>query len=721
MVHQLRALRPPFLAALPAVLAVAVSAAADDAAAKRPYTLEDFYRVIGVADPALSPDARTVVYAVTTSDVKAGKRTQSLWRVDSDGRNARRITFADANDSHPFFSPDGRTLAFVSTRAGDPQVYFLPTAGGEAEKKTDVPGGVSDPVFSADGTKLVLAATVDPGCGADAACNRSSLEAREESKLKAWVEDSLLYRQWDSWREGKRTHVYLLDLATGKAVDATPGDFDSPVHSVGGPRGFDLSPDGKELAFTSNRTQDPAANTNADVWAVRLDGGPEALAAPRNLTAANGGWDGTPRYSPDGKWLALRRQVTPRFEADRFRIVLLDRAKGKERDLTESFDNTIGDFAWSADSRRIFFTAEVKGRTPLHELDVATGTIRVLSAVGLLDAFALAKDSSFAVVARRRIHQPTEIWRIDIAPKANPEGTRLTTHNAALEAEVDIRPAEEMFIPGAGGTPVQTWIVKPHGFDPSKKYPLILNIHGGPQQQWADSFRGDWQVYPGAGYLVAFPNPHGSTGFGQAYTSAISGDWDGKVMEDVAKVTDALEKLPYVDKGRVGAMGWSWGGYAMMWLAGRTTRYKALASMMGVYDLRSMYSATEELWFPEWDLKGTPWENPEAYRKQSPSEFVKGFKTPTLVLTGQKDFRVPYAQSLMFFTDLQKMKVPSRLVVWEKAGHWPSWQEMALYYAAHLDWFARYLGGAPSPWDPKAMAAGTVWDAAPGAAPAAKK
>ncbi len=496
-------------------------------------------------------------------------------------------------------------------------------------------------------------------------------------------------------------------------TDATPGDFDAPVFFVGGPRNFALSPDGKELAFASNHDPNPASSTNADVYTVRLDAGAGTLETPKNLTPQNRGWDGTPRYSPDGKWLAFRRQVTPRYEADRFRIVLIDRATGSERSLTDAFDDTIDDFAWSADSKKIFFTADVKGRTPLHELEIATGTIRVLTDVGFLDAFAVAKDGSFAVVARRRIGQPTELWRIEAAPKANPQGTRLTTHNAALEAEVDVRPAEERFFPGADGKPVQTWIVKPHGFDASKKYPLILNIHGGPQQQWADAFRGDWQVYPGAGYVEAFPNPHGSTGFGQAYTSAISGDWDGQVVEDISKVTDALEKLPYVDKERIGVMGWSWGGYAVMWLVGHTARYKAAASMMGVYDLRSMYSATEELWFPEWDLKGTPWQNPEGYRKQSPSSYVTNFRTPTLVLTGQHDFRVPYPQSLMFFTDLQKMNVPSRLVVWEKAGHWPSWHEMALYYAAHLDWFHRWLGGGASPWDPKAMAAGKIWDTAP--------
>ena len=281
----------------------------------------------------------------------------------------------------------------------------------------------------------------------------------------------------------------------------------------------------------------------------------------------------------------------------------------------------------------------MKGRTPLHEIVLATGALRAVSSVGAIDAWALAPDASFAVAARRRIGSPHELWRLDVG--AGGEGTRLTTHNAAFEKEVDVRPAEEITVPGAGGKPVHVWIVKPHGFDPAKKYPLILNVHGGPQQQWADAYRGDWQVYPGAGYVVAFPNPHGSTGFGQAYTSAISGDWNGKVMTDIEKVADALEKLPYVDKDRMGAMGWSWGGYAMMWLEGHTTRFKALASMMGVYDLRAMYSSTEEVWFPQWDLKGAPWENPALYKAHSPSEYVTAFKTPCLVITGEKDYRVP--------------------------------------------------------------------------------
>jgi dipeptidyl aminopeptidase/acylaminoacyl peptidase len=688
--------------------ALLLSSLAPAADSGRAFTLEDLYRVKSVGEPAVSPDGKTIVYAVTTNDWAAKKKTVALWRTDADGKNARPLTAGEARDEHPFFSPDGKTLAFVSTRTGEPQVFFLPLAGGEAEQKTRFHSGVESPRFSKDGRFLVFAADVTPDCGADAACNKKASDARDANKIKAHLADSLLYRHWTDWKDGKRTHVFLLDLAeadAGKAIrDLTPGDFDSPVFSVSGGRDFDLSPDGKELAFSSNRDADAAFSTNADVWTVPVSGDPAALSAPKNLTAANKGFDGSPRYSPDGRFLAFKRQLTPRYEADRFRIVLRDRATGAERDLTATFDDNVRDFEFSKDGGRLFFTAEVKGRTPLYEIVLATGARRAVSSVGATDAWALAPDASFAVAARRRIGSPLELWRLPVA--SGGEGTRLTTHNLAFEKEVDVRPAEEMFVPGAGGEPVHVWIVKPHGFDPAKKYPLILNVHGGPQQQWADAYRGDWQVYPGAGYVVAFPNPHGSTGFGQAYTSAISGDWNGKVMTDIGKVTDALEKLPYVDKDRMGAMGWSWGGYAMMWLEGHTTRFKALASMMGVYDLRAMYSSTEEVWFPQWDLKGAPWENPALYRAQSPSEYVTAFRTPCLVITGEKDYRVPYTQSLEFFTDLQARGVPSRLVVFEKAGHWPSAFEMALYYAAHLDWFHRFLGGPPSPWKPEDLVTG---------------
>jgi dipeptidyl aminopeptidase/acylaminoacyl peptidase len=533
----------------------------------------------------------------------------------------------------------------------------------------------------------------------------------EKGKMKAIVADALLFRHWDAWEDGKRTHVLVQDLGDAKAPlrDLTPGDFDSPAFVVGGGADFDVSPDGRELVFTSKRDPQPATSTNCDLWVVPIDGSPEALAAPVNITAANRAFDGTPRYSPDGRSIAYTMQSVPGYESDRVVLALYDRAAGTSRVLTGDLDAWVRSFRFAPDGKRVYFTADVKGRTPLHALDLATGRIVLLSDVGFVDAFEIARDGTWAVIARRQMHLPTELYRLALAGSTTEGGRPLTSHNQALLDEVDFRPMEEVFVDSPSGKRIQVLLVKPHGFEAWRKYPAIVNVHGGPQMQWADSFRGDAQVYPGAGYVVAFPNPHGSTGWGQELTAEISGDWDGKVMQDVKAVSDWLAAQPWVDSERMGAMGWSWGGYAMMWLEGHTDRFKAIASMMGVYDLRSMYSSTEELWFPEWDLKGTPWQNPEGYREQSPSSYVPRFKTPALVVTGQKDFRVPYTQSLSFFTDLQKMGVPSRLVVFESSGHWPGWYDMVLYYAAHLDWFHRYLGGEPSPWDPKALARNAVF------------
>jgi dipeptidyl aminopeptidase/acylaminoacyl peptidase len=701
--------------ALAAALAAAASLSAR-AADKRAFTIADLYRVEGVSEPAVAPDGRSVAYVVTTTDLPKVERHSRIWRVDADGGSARALTVTDARDSSPAFSPDGSVLAFLSTRAGTPQVYFLPTAGGEAEKKTDFPGGVGAFLFAPDGKRLVFTAEVWPECGADAACSRKKDETVEKGRMKVHVADHLLFRHWDAWEDGKRTHLLVQDLADPKAPprDLTPGDFDSPAFSVGGGTDFDVSPDGKEVVFTSNRDRQPATSTNSDLWVVPIDGTPEALTKPTDITAANRAWDGAPRYSPDGRSIGYLRQSVPGYESDRFRLALYDRASGTSRILTESFDNWVRLFRFTKDGDRILFTADVKGRTPLHALDLATGAISVVSDVGFIDALEVSPDGGWALVARRQIHLPTELYRVAVAGGDAGSEKPLTRQNQALLDEVDFRPMEEVFVDSPTGSRIQVLLVKPHGFDPARKYPAIVNVHGGPQMQWADAFRGDAQAYPGAGYVVAFPNPHGSTGFGQAFTASISRDWDGKVMKDVMAVTDWLAAQPWVDRDRMGAMGWSWGGYAMMWLAGHTDRFKALASMMGVYDLRMMYSTTEELWFPEWDLGGTPWQNPELYRRQSPSSYVTRFKTPTLVVTGEKDFRVPYTQSLAFFTDLQKMGVPSRLVVFSDSGHWPGWYDMVLYYAAHLDWFHRHLGGEASPWDPLALAQNAVFGAESG-------
>ncbi len=678
------------------LLAAALPGSAGPARAeeRRAFTIADFYRLKEVESPRVSPDGRTIAYVVRTRDLAKGKRTARIWLMDADGTNRRPLTNGEKQDSDPRWSPDGRTVAFVSDRSGSPQLWLIPRDGGEATKLTDVSTGVSEPMWSPAGGLIAFASDVYPECGAADSCNQAIATRRDKGPLKAHLADRLLYRHWTEWKDGKRTHILVVDVATKQVRDLTPGDFDAPVFRAGGGGDFVFSPDGRELCYASNHDADAARSTNADLWVVPVAGG-EA----RNLTAANRAWDGTPRYSPDGRWIAFRTQTVPGYESDRVRLALVERASGAVRVLTESFDYWVNDLQWSSDSKRVVFSADWQGRVPLFAVDLQGRVAeKPLAELGTVDAFDLARGADWAAVARRGIGSPSEIFLV----KLGGEAKRLSFENEPIEKEVDIRQPESIIVPGADGHPVQCWIVKPHGFDPAKKYPLVLNVHGGPQTQWSDSFRGDWQVYPGAGYIEAFPNPHGSTGFGQAYTAAISRDYSGKVMRDLDAVADALAELPYVDADRMGAMGWSWGGYAMMWLEGHSNRFRCLASMMGLFDLGAFYGATEELWYPAWDLGGAPWESP-LYRRDSPSEYVKEFKTPCLVITGEKDFRIPYTQSLQFFTALQNMGVPSRLIVYEKAGHWPSWYEMALYYNAHLEWFHTYLGGDPAPWRSEEM------------------
>ncbi len=665
-------------------------------AEKRALVLDDLYRLKSLGDLVLSPDGKMVAFTVTTSDFPKAKQKQAIWLMNAEGGGLRQATAGESSDSSPFFSPDGKTLGFISNRSGSDQIYLLPLSGGEPVKLTNVSTGISSPLWSPDGTFIIFTSSVYPECGADDACNKDIADTWDNGPLKAHLADALLYRHWNAWKDGKESHILAVDLQ-GKVRDLTPGPYESPVFSLGGDRNYDISPDGKWLVFASKRVSDPAESTNADLFLQNL-GGKITPDSARNLTQANEAWDGAPRFSPDGRAIGYLSQRVPRFESDLFRIAVVDLATGEARLLTDrnTFDNWANEVRWAADGQAIYFTAQERGETPLYRLVPSSGELERLAAHATFDAYALDPSGKFLLAIRRSIGEPAEIWRYDFVKKIAPR--RLTFFNKPVEDEVDIRPAERLSIPGAGGKPVEVFLVKPHGFDPSKKYPLILNVHGGPQQQWMDSFRGDWQVYPGAGYIVAMPNPHGSNGYGQDYCDAVSGDWGGKGYEDLMKVTEHLSKLPFVDKDRMGAMGWSYGGYMMNWIEGHENPFRCLASMMGAFNLSSKYGATEELWFPEWDLKGTPWDS-EDYQKWNPANHVKNFKTPMLVISGEKDYRIAYTESLQMFTALQKMKVPSRLVLFPKAGHWPSWYEMSFYYLVHLDWFHKYLGGAPAPYD----------------------
>ncbi len=686
-----------------------------DPAGKRAMEIADFYKCAALGAPALSPDGTHVTFAVKHYDFEAGKTWSEVWMMKSDGSEQRQMTAGRNNDTEPQFTPDGKAIAFVSTRSGEAQVWTIPVDGGEPSKLTGFAGGLGGPVWSPDGKWIACTADLFPECGIDEAAQKRISDGLEKGKLKVHVADDLYYRHWTSWADGRRTHILLVDAASGKVVkDLTPGNFESPIFMLGGGRGYTFSPDGKELCYVSNHDQDEACSTNADLWTVSVDGAIKETSA-RNLTAKNKGWDGAPLYSPDGKSIAFISQATPAYESDLKRLALLDRQSGAVTYLTDAkvFDNWIDDFRWTKDSQELVFEAEVHGRTPLYRISAKGGQPTEQLVHSFLGGWELTPDGQGAVYCRRSIGEPAEIFTARFAPAkgvaaSGTDKQRLTKFNAAIEAEVDFRPAQEYWFEG-DGQKVHCFLVTPHGFDPAKKYPLILNVHGGPQSQWADSFRGDWQVYPAKGYVVAFCNPTGSTGYGQALTDGIARDWGGRVYRDLMKVTDQLEQLPFVDPKRVGVMGWSYGGYMTMWMQGHTERYKCIASMMGVYDLEAEYGATEELWFPEHDFGGTPWSSGD-YKKWSPSEFVKNFKTPALVISGELDYRVPYTLSLAYYTALRKMNVPARLVILPNAGHWPAWHEMAFYYDAHLDFFHKYLGGEPAPYDVTAYSRNLQFD-----------
>jgi dipeptidyl aminopeptidase/acylaminoacyl peptidase len=685
--------RIPFLLAL--ALVFSSSASVD---AKRAFEIADYYRTAFVGSPVMSPDGTTVVFPVQRYELESGTSWSEIWTMAADGTNLRQLTRGRHHDSSPVFSPDGSTLAFLSSREDDvSQVFLLPMSGGEARRLTSFPGGVSTPVWSPDGAHLAVTAEVYPECGADSDCNRTIRESVAEGPLEVTMTDELLFRHWNTWREGRFSHVLLIDAGSGDAVrDLTPGRWDSPTFAVGGGSGYAFSPDGRQLCVVSNHDPNPAVSTNSDLWVIEISAA--NLPQPAlNITAENTGWDGDPVYSPDGRFIAFRSQKRPGREADFFRLAIFDRVESRVRYLTDqsSFENWVQEIQWGADGDDIYFDAPVAGLNPLHRIDLRSGKVTRLFDDGAIAGWQLSPDGKTVVYNRSRVGRPPEISSVS---SDGGTGVELTGFNRELESEVDIRGAEVIWVEGEAGDRIQVFLVKPHGFDPKKSYPLILNVHGGPQSPWKDRYRGDWQVYPGKGYIVAFPNPTGSAGFGQDKVDAISCDYGGRVYRDLMRVTDTLAELPFVDEKRMGAMGWSWGGYMMMWFAGHTDRFQALASMMGLYDLRSFYSATEEQWFPAADLCGMPWDE-DAYVKWSPSKHTKGFRTPTLVVTGERDYRVPYTQSLQFFTDLQLREVPSRLVVYPNAGHWPGWYEMAFYYLVHLDWFHQWLGGEAPPWD----------------------
>jgi dipeptidyl aminopeptidase/acylaminoacyl peptidase len=502
------------------------------------------------------------------------------------------------------------------------------------------------------------------------------------SPSSARVYDALLFRHWDTWEDGKRSHLFVVPLEGGSPLDLTPGDRDTPPFSLGGPDDFGVSPDGAEVCFSRNDDPVPAVSTNADLFVVKATGG-----EPRRI-ASHPGYDGACRYSPDGTMVAFRAQMRGGYESDRWRLMVYDRKADKVRNLTEAFDRHVSEPNWSADSKTLYFTAEEAGRSPLWSVPAAGGPVRQVVGGGTFgDPKVAGRSLVFTKVA---LTHPAEIYR------AGTDGTGLaavTKVNDAFLSGFALRAGESVSYTGAAGKNVQAWIVKPSSFDPAKKYPLLVLIHGGPQGAWEDGWTYRWnaQVFANAGYVVFLPNPRGSTGFGQEFVDDINRDWGGRVYEDVLRGTDYAEALPYVEKGRTAAAGASYGGYLVNWIAGHTDRYRALVSHDGLFDLASMYGSTEELFFVDWEFGGPPWEQPETYARWSPSAHVKNFKTPTLVIHGELDYRVPLEQGLGMFTALQRKGVPSRLVTFPDENHWVLKPVNGLrWYEEVLSWLDRW-------------------------------
>lgn len=656
---------------------------------KHPLTFDDLISMERISEPMVSPDGLWVAYTVAKPDLAANRLVRNIWIVGTAENSEPRQLTRGGLDGRPRWSPDSKKLAFVSSRTGAEEIYLLSLNGGEGDPLTTLSTGAGNEQWSPDGRWIAFTSAVYPDCHDDA-CNRQRDEAREKDPVKARIYDHLLFRHWTHWSDGKRSHLFLIPASGGAPRDLTSAaDYDVPPDERGDAEDIAFSPDSKELCFTAVTDRPEATSTNGDLFTVSVGGG-----EPRRITT-NPGFDGHPIYSPDGRFIAYHAQFTAGYESDRWRLMLYDRATQRISNLTESFDRSVQEPIWSPNGRRIYFVAEDQAEQPIYAIDIPSGAPHPIAPASYNSEITVSAGGNTLAFTRSSLTMPAEVFLAD------PEGAhvrQLTHHNAARLSSIDINPPEPFWFEGAEGTRVEGFLIRPPHFDASEKYPLLLLVHGGPQGAWTDDWGYRWneELFASPGYVAVMINPRGSTGYGQKFVDEIRDDWGGKVYDDLMKGTDyALAHYAFIDPSRTAAAGGSYGGYMMDWFATHTGRFKALISHAGPYDNVSMYGGTEELWFVEHDLAGTPWSNPESYSKWSPSTYageLGKFKTPTLVIAGEMDYRVPYTQSLEFFTDLQRQDVPSKLLIFPDEGHWVTKpQNSRLWYKNFQDWLATYL------------------------------
>ena len=683
---------------------------------KHPFTFEDMMKLKRVGEPEVSPDGKWVIFSVVDVNLEANTKTPHIWIVPTAGGQEREI-ITDRDADRPRWAPDGKRFAFLSTKEGGSQVWIadFDGAGGTVagvHKLTSIATEAGGELWSPDGKTILFTSDVYPECdgapAAETACNAKELEEHEKSKVKALIFDRLLYRHWNAYKEGKRGHIFVIEVPRGNADvrvvthilelprDLTPGDYDSPVFSLGGQDDYAFSPDGQEICYTSNHDKNEAASTNNDLWIVPINGGPA-----RNITADNPASDSSPLYSPDGRYIAYRAQQRPGYESDRFRLMLYDHKTGEKKNLTEDFDRWVGTFVWGKDSKRIYFIWENAGRSLMEIADIDKPVVSpsdwfrapTEAPSGYADDLALSPDGKTLFFTFMTLQHPTEIYRVGFE---NPAHVPLSHFNDALLSQIALSPLESFWFTGAHNDKVEGFLVKPPNFDANKKYPVKFLIHGGPQGAWGDdwSYRWNSELFAAptsstsGGYVVIMINFHGSTGYGQKFIDAINGDWGGAPFEDLMKGLDYAEKTyPFIDRDRECALGASYGGYAINWILGHTDRFKCLVSHDGMFNAESAWGSTEELWFNDWEFKGTPYDNRASYEKWSPHQYAKNFKTPTLVIHGQRDYRLDVSEGLQLFTTLQMEGVPSKMLYFPDEGHWVlKPQNSQLWYKTVNDW-----------------------------------
>jgi dipeptidyl aminopeptidase/acylaminoacyl peptidase len=694
--------RPPIAAAfarwcgLAAIASAVLFPARLDAQEKRAFVLADMFAIDRVGDPQLSPDGKRVLFTLTDVLKDENRTNSDVWiaPVNGGGTSARPFAVSPKGDRNARWSPDGSAVVFVSTRGGSSQLWLAPADSGEPRQLTTISTGADQPVWSPDGKSIAFVSAVYPEFSGKpfAESDRLNAEkdaARDTGKVKARIFTQLLYRHWDSWVDDKRLHIFVVPAAGGQPRDVTPGDRDgvptSSTFSGGDEMAF--SPDGSELSYTATPlpVREQAWSTNHDILTVNLSSG-----AVRQVTT-NPAADGLPRYSPDGQYIAYRAQARPGFEADQWKLMLYDRKSGKSRTLTGAFDTNVDAFAWDPSSKKLYIEASVEANAAIWSLGLDEKTPVRLTGEGSCGSLSLSADGSKMTYAYQTLLRPAEVFTMK---SDGADAHALTDVNGALFSKVEFSKPEVAWVTGAMGVKMHMWVIKPPFFDPKKKYPMVYMVHGGPQGDWGNSWSFRWcpSLWAAQGYVIALPNPRGSTSFGQQYTDEISRDWGGKVYDDLMAGVSYMESLPFVDGSRMAAAGASYGGYMMNWMMGHTDKFKTFVTHDGVFNFTSMYGSTEEVWFDEWE-HGIPWETAD-YDRFSPHKYAQNFKTPTLIIHGELDYRIPFSEAQQLFTTLQRKGIPSKLLYFPDEGHWvlkPANSE--LWHKTVFGWLAEYLKG----------------------------